>query len=129
MELRFRALICGSAFFLSLCATAPVLAETWECQRSHLSTDGFESRDAADSWFPLNEIFRIENDSVVSDRKGRGDVRRKKNRIYLEFYVEDADSTRVITLIPTTKIYTATIAAKSGFAKPSGTGGKCTVKK
>lgn len=121
--------VLRAVMLLSLCSASSAVAESWECRRTHLGSIGFSSSAVAESWFPLNEKFIIKDDSVTSDHMGSGEVLRKKNRIFLKFYDQGADRTRIITLIPSTKIYTARLDSISGYSETSGTTGKCNIKK
>ncbi|KAJ55716.1 hypothetical protein ACMU_13600 [Actibacterium mucosum KCTC 23349] len=109
-------------------AATGAAAETLKCERSRLSTSGFGSRSAAESWFPTSSVFIIEGDKVRSDYYGEGTVKDTGNRVKMTFGVESSggDIVRVgVTLVKKNGKYTASILPKGNYQQVVGAGGKC----
>lgn len=110
--------------FLSSTAWAEVLA----CKQTKLSSSGFNSISAAQSWFPKTMKLDIRGDEVFSDFYGRGKVSEENGRQSFIFVLASSGGDKVtllITHILRNGRYTARLGGKNGYTSVPGAVGRC----
>lgn len=109
----------------------PALAEVYNCKITTYSANGFRNPATAKSYFPEETIHIIEGNSAgMLPWKIRGQVTRKKNRIYINYPVQGKTGpklTFVYTIIPSTRVLNVRIKGVAGYETVVGAHGKCAI--
>lgn len=116
-----------ATFILCLCATS-VSAEILDCRQTSLSTNGFKSKKAAQSWFPKRFKIQIDGEKALSDVYGMGTVSERSGRKIVTFVTATAKGRRtqiIVTYIPKSSRYSARLGALARYAQTPGAKGKC----
>lgn len=123
-----KTILLASALF-GLVATS-VSAELLTCRQSSLSTSGFTSTKAAQSWFPKTFKVAIKGKEAISDVYGKGTVSTNGGRKTITFVTATSDGKRtsiIMTYIQRSGRYTASLGALARYNQTPGSRGKCKV--
>ncbi|MEM8979271.1 MAG: hypothetical protein AAGD04_07295 [Pseudomonadota bacterium] len=105
-----------------------VSAQTYDCERTRMSTSGFTSQAAAASWFHETVTLKVDGSRAFSSRYGEGVAEDLGKRLKLSFDETSAAGTKVIityTIIKKNNRYIQKHISPSGFSQSPGAGGKC----
>ncbi|MEM8979270.1 MAG: hypothetical protein AAGD04_07290 [Pseudomonadota bacterium] len=118
-----RFILAATFATLSTAATADI----YECNRTRMSTDGFNSRSAAENWFPKTSKLQIVGDKAGSDYYGKGTVVEKDGRFIATFPIdfEGVVNSVSVTFIPRTNRYSVRLNTGGNYMQTVGAGGKC----
>lgn len=114
---------------LSLAASS-ASAETLRCNTGHVSKTGFTNLAAARSWFPEDFSINISGEQAVSDFYGRGIVKNKGSRVYIDFVLASSKDVKTIvklTFIPKSGKFVGRLKSDGYFQQTPGASGSCTV--
>lgn len=118
-----------AALLFGLSATS-VSAELLNCRQSSLSSSGFTSTKAAQSWFPKNFQVAIKGKEALSNVYGKGTVVENDGRKTITFVTAMSNGKRteiVMTYIVRSGRYTASLGALARYSQTPGSRGKCKV--
>ncbi len=118
-----------TAILFCLCATT-VSAEILTCKQTKLSSSGFATVKAAQSWFPKNFKIGINGDEAISDVYGKGTATSANGRTNAVFVLaaSNGQRTRILfTYVKKTKRFAIRLGGQSGYIQTPGSTGKCAV--
>ncbi|MEO1681533.1 MAG: hypothetical protein AAFU80_25610 [Pseudomonadota bacterium] len=111
-----------------IATAAPALAQTLECTRTRLSSNGFGSNSTAESFFPTHTAFRIDGDTVLGAPYGPGSVLRSDDRVTMTFPLVLSNGKTIPMRIRYNSAngrYAAQLLMPSGYIQNPGAGGRC----
>jgi hypothetical protein len=117
------------AILLCLCATT-ASAEILTCKQTKLSSSGFSTVKAAQSWFPKNFKIGIKGDEAISDVYGKGTAVQEGGRTNVTFVLaaSNGQRTRILfTFVEKSKRFAVRLGGQSGYVQTAGSTGKCAV--
>lgn len=118
-----------TVILFSLCATT-ASAEILTCQQTKLSSSGFATVKAAQSWFPKNFKIGIKDGEAISDVYGKGTAADSNGRTTATFVLaaSNGQRTRVqFTFVQKSKRYSVRLGGQSGYMQTPGSTGRCSV--
>lgn len=117
------------SFAIFCLAATGASAETLKCRQTSLSSSGFTSTKAAQSWFPKTFSVAIKGNEAISDTYGKGTVSEQGGRKHITFVTATSNGKRTeikMTYIPRSGRYTASLGALARYNQTPGSRGKCT---
>ncbi len=119
-------------FAAALCfAASGASAEVLVCKQSSISSSGFNSIAAAQSWFVKEFAIEIRGNEARSNVYGLGTVEDDKGRKRITFVSASSTNVRTdvqVTFIPKTSVYTQRLVTTGNYAQTPGARGKCVVR-
>jgi len=110
----------------SLIGTSAV-ADIYECERTYLNQNGFETRSGAESWHPKELVVEIKGDAALSDYFGEGTVEDRGARLFISFpaVIPGVVTGVTMTIIKKNNRYSQRIETGGAYVQVGGAGGKC----